>query len=201
MPDIACGSSSWAIFAHHGDGSVVKGFPIPMGNSVECSPAVADLDLDDKLELISGDNGYHFCVFDLNSDVVEWPKFRYDQYNTGCYHSGNWQGIRTGYTHRDQSVFFLRTAPNPFKDKLTIAYSIGKEQSAPECGGTKGIALKIYDISGRLVKSFTRRFIPYAQSLLWSGDDDQGRKVSAGVYFVKLESGGSSLIRKIIRVR
>jgi len=201
MPDIACGSSDWAIFAHHGDGSEVKGFPIPMGNRVECSPAVADLDGDGELELMTGDFGFKFYVFDLKSNISEWPKFRYDQYNTGCYHSGNWQGIRTGYTHRDQSVFFLRAAPNPFRDRLTIAYSIGKEQSATEFGGAKIIALKIYDISGRLVKSFTLCPIPYAPCLVWSGDDDLGRRVAAGIYFIKLESGGSSLIRKIIRVR
>jgi hypothetical protein len=212
VPDIACGSNDWAIYAHRPDGSAVKGFPIPMGNRVECSPAVADLDGDGKLEFMTGDFGFKFYVFDLKSEVVEWPKFRYDQYNTGCYHSGNWHGIRTGYTRRAQSVFLLRAAPNPFRNRLYITFGMG--QSAPLGGSgtsqqdfqTKGIALKIYDISGRLVKSFTLSSAtnldgPDAQSLLWSGDDDQGRRVAAGIYFIKLESGGSTMIRKIIRVR
>jgi len=203
VQDIACGSSAWAIFGHHRDGTVVKGYPIPMGNSVECSPAVCDLDQDGKLELMSGDNGFQFRVYDLNSAVFEWPKFRYDQYNTGCYRSGNWHGIRTGYSRRDPSVFFLRTAPNPFRDKTVIRFQITDNRWEITDNGSKMIKLQIFDITGRLVKSFhpTVADIGHPLSVIWSGDDDLGRRVAAGIYFIKLESGGSSVIRKIIRVR
>jgi hypothetical protein len=197
LPDIVCGSSFWSLFAHHSDGSPVKGFPIPMGNSVECSPAVADLDGDGLLELMSGDNGFQFRVYDLTSTVFEWPKYRYDQYNTGCYHSGNWHGVRAGLSRPVLTPWFLRAAPNPFRDCLTIYFNPGKEQSA------KGKGLKIYDISGRLVKSFSLPLalgpMPYAY--VWTGDDDLGRRVAAGIYFIKLEADGASMIQKIIRIR
>jgi len=196
LPDIVCGSSFWALFAHHSDGSSVKGFPIPMGNSVECSPAVADLDEDGLLELLSGDNGFQFRVYDLTSAVFEWPKFRYDQYNTGCYHSGNWHGIRTGLSRPDRPSLFLRTVPNPFRDKTDIRLRITDNSS-------KALKLRIYDIAGRLVKNFDRSIsdIGHPLSVIWSGDDDLGRRVAAGIYFIKLEADGASMIQKIIRIR
>jgi outer membrane protein assembly factor BamB len=203
--DIACGSSAWALFAHKSDGSVVTGFPIPMGNRVECSPAVADLNRDGKLELLSGDAGFHFYVFNLNSEVFDWPKFRYDQYNTGCYHSGNWHGIRVNYTYHGNPAFFLYANPNPFRDRINIRFGLGvkAEESGIE---DKGLGMRIYDISGRLVKSFalssaTSLSGPYAQSLLWDGSDDHGRTVAAGIYFIRLEAAEKSMIRKIIRIR
>lgn len=198
--DIACGSSAWALFGHKPDGSVVTGFPIPMGNRVECSPAVADLNQDGKLELMSGDFGFHFYVFNLNSEVFDWPKFRYDQYNTGCYRSGNWHGIRTNYTYRGRPVFFLNAAPNPFRDRINIRFGSGLRA---EKSGIRDeeLGISIYDVSGRLVKSFTLSPMLYAQSLLWDGSDDLGRTVAAGVYFIRLEAADKAIIRKIIRVR
>lgn len=194
--DIVCGSEAWSLFGHHPDGSVIPGFPIPMGGRVECSPAVADIEGDGELELMTGDFGFKFYVFDLKSSISEWPKFRYDQYNTGCYHSGNWLGIRTGYSRPGQSSFFLRLAPNPFRDKIDIRLQITD-------GGSKILKLRIYDIAGRLVKNFnlSATDIGHPLSVIWSGDDDKGRKASAGIYFVKLETGASSVIRKVIRVR
>jgi hypothetical protein len=78
---------------------------------------------------------------------------------------------------------------------INIAYCVSKEQSI------KGIALKIYDISGRLVKSYALNPTPSALSVIWKGDDETGRTVDAGVYFVKLTSDGQELVRKAILLK
>jgi hypothetical protein len=204
MNDIACGSSSWALYAHKSDGSVVTGFPIPMGNRLECSPAVADLNLDGKLELMCGDGGFHFYVFNLNSQVFDWPKFRYDQFNTGCYHSGNWHGIRTSYTYQGNSSFSLSATPNPFRDRINIRFGLGINPPSSRVDG--GVRLKIYDISGRVVKSFTLSSATNLGGLhtpcwLWDGHDDLGRTVASGVYFIRLDVDGKGIIRKVVRVK
>jgi hypothetical protein len=89
----------------------------------------------------------------------------------------------------------LTVFPSVTRGRLQIAYNIGKEQSA------KGIALKIYDITGRMVKSFALSPMPYANKVTWTGDDDMGRAVAAGVYFVKLTADGQETVEKAVLLR
>ncbi len=74
----------------------------------------------------------------------------------------------------------LEIYPNPFRKLINISFSTG--QSA------KGIALKIYDVSGRLVRFFNLAsdFLPLASTISWDGMDNNNRRVSEGVYFVRL---------------
>jgi hypothetical protein len=85
--------------------------------------------------------------------------------------------------------------PNPFTDRIEIRYSIGP--------GAKGIALKIYNATGRLVKSFSQ--LPNNRSLInhviWDGTDDSGRKVSAGVYFVRFVADDCEEVEKAILLK
>ncbi len=66
--------------------------------------------------------------------------------------------------------------PNPFSKLTTVSFGI--EHSAEPIG------LNIYDASGRLVRSF------YQESVVkWDGTDDVGKRLPAGVYFMRAESG------------
>jgi hypothetical protein len=88
--------------------------------------------------------------------------------------------------------------PTVTRGRINIAYSIG---SATQLGGAEGIALRIYDITGRLVKSFALTPTPHAQNIVWTGDDEAGRRVAAGVYFVKLTAGGKETVEKAVLLR
>jgi flagellar hook assembly protein FlgD len=59
----------------------------------------------------------------------------------------------------------------------------------------------IYDISGRLVKSFSTPVVGVQSAVTWVGDDDIGRKLPSGVYFVSLEADGRTEIVKTVYVR
>jgi len=105
----------------------------------------------------------------------------------------------------------LRAEPNPFSDKVSIVLSVpfhrnensrlsdGTEGRASNTLSTKPLALsiKIYDATGRLVKSF---LLP-TSSVEWNGTDDSGRILPAGVYFVRLESEGFKQVEKVILLR
>jgi len=102
----------------------------------------------------------------------------------------------------------LTAEPNPFQNRTTIYFS--KEHSAPLRGSgasfqdfqTKGIELKIYDITGRIVKDLTFPSalcsMPYA--LCWHGDDEAGHVVPAGIYFCRFTAGNISVVRKLVRL-
>lgn len=86
-------------------------------------------------------------------------------------------------------------APNPFSQQTLIAYCIPpNSQSA---------ALKIYDISGRLVMDFSRELLTSGrlETITWNGTDRVGRHLSAGVYFMHLTSGDLQFIKKTILVK
>jgi hypothetical protein len=87
---------------------------------------------------------------------------------------------------------FFYIHPNPFRKNLLIRFKI------PE----KGIAsIKIFDISGRLVKEWGYEILRLSDQILWNGTDDSGRRLPSGVYFVRLESDIFKSTEKAILLR
>jgi len=84
--------------------------------------------------------------------------------------------------------------PNPFNPSTTIGYYLPVDAA---------VTLEVYDSSGRLVS----RLLDGAKqekgthSIEWRGLDAQGRSVSSGVYFYRLQSGKDILSRKMILLR
>ncbi|UCG91186.1 MAG: T9SS type A sorting domain-containing protein [candidate division WOR-3 bacterium] len=103
-------------------------------------------------------------------------------------------GVEEQTSHRTNQIPVLRVYPNPFGRKTDIRYQI------PDNGNA---SLKIYDVTGRLVKTFS---VPHSYSLVpsvisWDGTDDRGMSVAAGVYIVKLEAGITELMQKVILLK
>jgi len=84
--------------------------------------------------------------------------------------------------------------PNPCRKITNIKFQIPNEF---QNSNTKSqITLKIFDVSGRLVKQFS---LP--TSVEWNGTNSVGNKVPAGIYFVRLEGTGVNNMRKIILLK
>lgn len=97
-------------------------------------------------------------------------------------------------TKSDVMLPKLALHPNPFRDIVEISYAIGRESG--------GGALEIYDAAGRLVRSF--RLAPDAlrsTQISWDGTDNQNRKLSCGVYFIRLEIKDYRETEKVILLR
>jgi hypothetical protein len=87
----------------------------------------------------------------------------------------------------------LTVYPNPSRKITDIRYEI------PD--GV--VSIKIYNSCGQLVKEFnqfTNHQSP-VNHITWHGDDDAGRKVSAGIYFVELQADNYKQIEKVILIR
>jgi hypothetical protein len=83
--------------------------------------------------------------------------------------------------------------PNPFRSATTIAFDL------PTPGPVR---LRVFDIRGRLVRTLAQETVAagrYTQA--WNGADDQGRAVSPGIYFYRLDTPGFTATRKTIRVQ
>ena len=88
---------------------------------------------------------------------------------------------------------FLSAHPNPFNPQVRIEYGLSE---------TSAVELAIFDVSGRLVRNLVSASKPAGtHSATWNGDDDAGRKVSSGVYFGRLVTGGKTITHKLVMTK
>lgn len=93
----------------------------------------------------------------------------------------------------------LNVYPNPFNPATTISY-----QLPPGCCEAE---LNIYNIRGQLVKAFiidhsgerSGRF--RENSIIWNGENSNGKRVASGIYFVSLKTGSSAFRKKMVLVK
>ena len=92
------------------------------------------------------------------------------------------------------SVLLYRNIPNPFRAATTIGYAL------PE---PARVSLRVYDISGNLVRNLVDGAIKSAgtHQAAWDGTDDAGRKVGSGIYFYSFETGEKRESRSLILIR
>ena len=101
------------------------------------------------------------------------------------------------YTSNEQivskDVIVTSNYPNPFNPSTTIAFSI------PETGR---VHVSVYNIKGQKVKDLLNTEMTRGNHrLVWDGRDTNNRNVASGIYFIKLESGGKTSIRKAMLMK
>jgi photosystem II stability/assembly factor-like uncharacterized protein len=87
--------------------------------------------------------------------------------------------------------YFLGNYPNPFRPSTTIVFSLYTRSN---------VELTIYNIKGQKMKTLINEFLECNyHSINWNGDDDFGKKVSAGIYFYSLSvNGKTEVIKKCV---
>ncbi len=87
-------------------------------------------------------------------------------------------------------VVLLSTAPNPFRAAAEIAYTLPSRQR---------VNLAVYDVCGKKVKALYEGYQDAGYyKVAWSGSDDQGQPLAAGVYFGRIECGGQTATIKLV---
>lgn len=97
-------------------------------------------------------------------------------------------------------------------DDSPHAYQLAQSEPNPSLGGaatihfalpsTDRVALGVFDVSGRLVRTLIDGQLPAgAHAARWDGRDGRGREVAAGVYVYRLDAGRFRSARKLIVVR
>lgn len=101
---------------------------------------------------------------------------------------------------RESGINYLfQNYPNPFSASTVISYTLAGTGSLSEPNHT---TLKIYDASGRLVKTLMNRDEKSGYyTVRWDGRDDSGHKAANGIYFYTLENGDYSAVKKIIMLK
>jgi hypothetical protein len=90
----------------------------------------------------------------------------------------------------------LEIRPNPFAHNTVIQFG---GRFAPPAAGL----LHIYDLSGRLVRSFPFNHLtiqPFNQ-VTWDGRDNSGKRTPAGIYLCRLDANGFRDTKKLILMK
>jgi hypothetical protein len=88
--------------------------------------------------------------------------------------------------------FFIlyQNQPNPFNTSTKIKYGLPFPSK---------VELSVYDITGQDVrKLFDGKQEEGYYEIIWNGRDDRGRKLPSGIYFYRLETEQTNLIKQII---
>jgi hypothetical protein len=91
-------------------------------------------------------------------------------------------------------AFALRpNQPNPFAGKTSIGFDL-----PVGCD----VILKVFDAQGRQVKALAHRGYPAGRhSVVWAGNDQAGRALGSGIYFVRIEAGDFRAVSKMLLAR
>jgi len=83
----------------------------------------------------------------------------------------------------------LPAYPNPFNPATTVRFELPAPQE---------IALRLYDLQGRLVRTLAAgSYGAGPHALPWDGTDDTGRRVASGTYVLRLEAGKTLAASKL----
>ena len=83
--------------------------------------------------------------------------------------------------------------PNPFQGALNISFSLAREAS---------VKIVVFDLAGRVVRRLEEGTRPAGTHLVtWDGRADAGHPAAAGLYVVRLETGGMRQSRRVQRIR
>jgi len=86
--------------------------------------------------------------------------------------------------------------PNPFNPSTVISYTI------PDQSEDIAVKLNVFNIRGQLVQTLVDEVQgPGVYTVNWEGVDRQGRKVSSGIYFYRINAGNYVAMRKMVLLK
>ena len=82
--------------------------------------------------------------------------------------------------------------PNPFTERTRISFTLDRESR---------VQLTVLDVAGRKIATLAEGLLPTGEhERWWDGRTNDGRSAAAGVYFYRLDTGTSSVTRKMVRL-
>ncbi|HVP57908.1 MAG TPA: FlgD immunoglobulin-like domain containing protein [bacterium] len=86
----------------------------------------------------------------------------------------------------------ISVVPNPFRESVSLTYFL--PDRAP-------VALNVYSVEGRLVRTIPGESARGLHAITWDGRSLAGAEAAPGIYFLRLETAHSDLVRKVLRIR
>ncbi len=175
-----------------------------------------DLILTDNASLIqtSGGNNASVAYMGLLQTLLEWhlddPVDDKERVRNDAVHT--YQGNRNPFIDHPEWVAYIfddgavdtpavaslgpviaSVHPNPFNPRTTVAYDVADSGA---------VRLEIYAPTGRRVRTLVDGFRPEgSHTAIWDGTNEQGLRVSSGVYFLMLRGAAGADMRKLVMIK
>jgi DNA-binding beta-propeller fold protein YncE len=173
------GSCGGAIYLTDGSDGKLKGIT-PLGGNIV---AIATRDSSKLKGLVPSENRH--SLFSLAPEPNKVYKLRIQSDDSLP------EGVQSGgKVNLPKKLSLSQPFPNPARTKLNIAYALPRQTQ---------VALKLYDVAGKLVKALvTGEQKPGYYNLVWNRQDAKGRSCACGVYFCTLAAENQRFSRKVI---
>ncbi|MEO0069569.1 MAG: T9SS type A sorting domain-containing protein [candidate division WOR-3 bacterium] len=154
--------------------------------------------------------GMALCTDGRGGAITAWTDPRYDTFDLDIWgqrvNDGHSPAIKEAMVIDDIEDLVLEVYPNPFRNHCVIKYALSTMDYATENRVPSAYSIlptiRIYDATGRLVRDLSRLMVNgKCSTVSWSGDDDSGKQLPAGVYFCRLEVKERALTKKIILLK
>jgi hypothetical protein len=195
--EILVGHRNGNFYGFHHDGTTILGMPIPTAHEIYSTAAAGDLDGDGFIDVA-------FASYDASVNVIafpgpstpaayEWPMYAGNIHRTSTYGDhGPEVGVDPGALATLQFVL-RQNSPNPFGRETTIRWVV--PQDGP-------VSLRVFDVGGRLVRTLVNGSMSAGPgAVVWDGRDGEGRRLSTGVYFYRLDAAQGSVARKSLLLK
>ena len=133
------------------------------------------------------DTGYYSVSLTINyMQTITATRFNY------IHVTGN-VDVDDGFLN--STMLHLDNTPNPFSNSTTITYTLPHNIHESE--------IEIYNIKGQLIKTLYSFPNPSfgMHEVVWDGKDERGKQVGTGIYFCKLTTENTDLIKKLVLIR
>ncbi|MEK7314842.1 MAG: LamG-like jellyroll fold domain-containing protein [Candidatus Eisenbacteria bacterium] len=101
--------------------------------------------------------------------------------------------VEPGVSSPPRVSAIVSATPNPFSRSKRIRLRLES---------TGATTVRVFDVAGRLVRAFDLGRLPHGErELVWTGTDNSGKPVAAGVYIVRMEGADGPRSRRIVLVR
>ncbi|MCA9753442.1 MAG: VCBS repeat-containing protein, partial [Gemmatimonadetes bacterium] len=198
--EILVGHRNGSFYGVHHTGARVAGLPIPTSLQIFSTAAAGDIDND-------GDVDVAFASYDESVNVLDFP---------GASTPEAYEWPTTGGNVRRTSLYGEladggATDVNPLPGSAAVQFALSQNTPNPFPGGTsiefavpktQHVTLRVYNVEGRLVRTLVDESVQAGRGRVnWDGRDAQGRALSSGVYFYRLDNGETSVTRKSVLLR
>ncbi len=139
----------------------------------------------ERQSFLAGTEAHYYARIRMNDNAQVWTGPVYVKYDPSAV---------TDVGDRPLERLSLAAGPNPFHGRVRATFALPAAASDAE--------LALFDASGRRVKTLIGGPLAAGtHSVEWTGLDEGGRPVSAGIYFMRLRAGGRMAVQKVLLVR
>ena len=171
--------------------------PVPSGSALDAAGSVSvntwvELDV---TSTVTGNGTFSFALTGGTNNMVDYSSSEgANSPQLVVVLAGSAAQLSLNSSHIDATrpgeILLHANHPNPFAGGTTIQYALPRPVQ---------VRLAIYDIAGRKVRTLVDGVQgPVESRVTWDGRDEKGGRLSAGVYFYRLEAGSTMLTRKMV---